>query len=291
MRQNFDARFAQIGWFAEHQFGRAAEAPLTYSELSSGIGSIRFQDSLGESETIAAFDRALAQFREVRALIIDLRNTPGGGNTSVARGVLGRFVNREVPYQKHSLPSEERETGVHRSWLELVSPRGPSVFERPVAVLVDHWTGSMGEGLAIGFDATGGATVVGTPMAGLLGATDHLQLPNTGIGVNVPAERLYHVNGTPREAYQPAVAVDVTAAAPGVDPFIAAALRSLGNEGGRGARPPSDGRGAAMRSNVERPRIVVSLFGIFSTAREARGLRASDAPGSGRDAGREVPHE
>jgi carboxyl-terminal processing protease len=66
-------------------------------------------------------------------------------------------------------------------------------------------------------------------MAGLLGATYRLTLPRTGIGLNIPAERLYHVNGAPREEFRPTVPVDVARAEPGQDPFIAAALRVLAN--------------------------------------------------------------
>ena len=117
--------------------------------------------------------------------------------------------------------------GIRRSWLELVSPRGGFVYRQPVAVLVDRWTGSMGEGLAIGFDATIGATIVGTPMAGLVGATSQITLPRTGIGINVPTERLYHVAGTPREAFQPKIVVDVARAEAGQDAFVAAAVRAL----------------------------------------------------------------
>ena len=130
-----------------------AGAPLESSEIRPGIGYIRFNDSLGDDATVAAFDRALHELRQTRGLVIDLRNTASGGNTSVARGILGRFVQQEQPYQKHVLPSEERETGVRRSWLELVSPRGEFTYSQPVVVLVNRWTGSMGEGLAIGFDA------------------------------------------------------------------------------------------------------------------------------------------
>ncbi len=85
----------------------------------------------------------------------------------------------------------------------------------------------MGEGLAIGFDGTGRGTVIGTPMAGLLGATYHVTLPKTGIGVNVPAERLYHVRGTPREEFRPEVPVDLISAGSEADPILAAALRFL----------------------------------------------------------------
>jgi C-terminal processing protease CtpA/Prc len=201
--------------------------PLQAAEIRPGIGYIRFNDSLGDDATVAALDGALHGLRQTRGLIIDLRNTASGGNSSVARGILGRFVQRELPYQKHVLPAEERETGVRRSWLELVSPRGEFVYSQPVVVLVNRWTGSMGEGLAIGFDGTGAGTVVGTPMARLVGATTHFVLPHTGIGINVPSERLYHVNGTPREAFEPTVRIDVSRTIAGQDPFVEAALKIL----------------------------------------------------------------
>jgi C-terminal processing protease CtpA/Prc len=218
------------------QFGTAAALPVIHSKPQPGIGYVRFQDSLGDDRTVDAFDRALDELRETRALILDLRDTPSGGNSSVARGILGRFVGRESPYQKHVLTSEERETGIRRSWLELVSPRGAFVYRRPVAVLVDHWTGSMGEGVAIGLNAVDSATIVGTPMAGLAGATYHVTLPRTGIGMNVPAERLYHVDGTPRETFRPDIPVDVSRVRPGEDPFLAAALLALAE---KTATPPA----------------------------------------------------
>lgn len=225
LRLRRDGAVREVDLAARDQFGAPAADPVVHSRLAPEIGWVRFNDSLGEDSTIAEFDRALADLHETRALILDLRDTPSGGNSVVARGILGRFVTRELPYQRHELPAEERETGVRRSWLELVSPRGPFPYRGRVAVLVGHWTGSMGEGLAIGFDATGAATVVGTAMAGLVGATEHIVLPRTGIGLNLPTERLYHVDGTPRETFQPKVAVDVTGSNADSDPFIAAALR------------------------------------------------------------------
>ncbi len=215
---------------AADQFTETKPA-LEYREIRTGIGYVRLNDSLGDGAVVEQFDRALGVLRNTRGLILDLRNTPGGGNTGVARAILGRFVRDDQPYQKHVLPLEERNTGIRRSWLELVSPRGEFVYAQPVAVLVSRWTGSMGEGIAIGFDATRTGTVVGTPMAGLLGATMRLTLTRTGIGINLPSERLYHVDGTPREAFPPRVVVDVAGSQSGEDPFIAAALRVLMQRG------------------------------------------------------------
>ncbi|HEU5312036.1 MAG TPA: S41 family peptidase [Candidatus Eisenbacteria bacterium] len=188
------------------------EGTLHYHRLApdeAAIGYIRVHNSLGSMDLLRDFDAALKQLEGTAGLILDLRDTPSGGNTTVARGLMGRFLEREGFYQKHSLPEEERTSGVKRSWMEVVSPRGDLPYKAPVVVLVDHWTGSMGEGIAIGMDGLKRATIVGTKMAGLLGATHQITLPNSGIGVNVPAEKLFHVNGTPREDYVPAVVVDL----------------------------------------------------------------------------------
>jgi carboxyl-terminal processing protease len=67
----------------------------------------------------------------------------------------------------------------------------------------------MGEGIAIGFDAMNRAVIVGTKMAGLLGAIETAELPNSQIGVNISTERLYHVNGTPREDFLPGVFINM----------------------------------------------------------------------------------
>lgn len=205
--------------------GTSAFALLTPSVLEGNVGYVRIHNALGDIALVAAFDSALAALRDTRALVLDLRDTPSGGNTTVARGLLGRFVTEVRPYQVHELPSEEREHGIRRLWVEHVAPRGPFTYDRPLVVLVGRWTASMGEGMTIALDGLGRATVIGTPMAGLLGATYGTTLPRTGWSVRVPAERLYHVNGTPREDFVPAVPVGP--GAPGEDPAVAAALALL----------------------------------------------------------------
>jgi carboxyl-terminal processing protease len=163
---------------------------------------LRFNDSLGDSATIAAFDAAMAQARPGQRIVLDLTETPSGGNSNVARAILGWFVDRPSFYQMHSLPSEARQTGIARQWVEQVLPRPGRRHRGPVTVLVGRWTGSMGEGLAIGFDAIG-AEIVGTRMAGLLGAVYDRRLERSGLVVKLPAERLMSPSGLPREDFVP----------------------------------------------------------------------------------------
>jgi carboxyl-terminal processing protease len=193
---------------------------LEYRRIDKGIGYIRINNSLGDLELIKQFDLALSALRHTRGLILDLRDTPSGGNTTVARGIMGRFISRDLAYQKHSIPAEERQYGVKRSWIEMVSQRGEFTYTAPLVVLVDHWTGSMGEGISIGFDGMRRAMVVGTEMARLVGATSGIRLPNSGIGVNFPTEKLFHINGTPRENFVPPVYVTLSGQSNGAQDAI-----------------------------------------------------------------------
>ncbi|MCU7551753.1 S41 family peptidase [Chitinophagaceae bacterium LB-8] len=173
------------------------------------IGYLKINNSLGDNNVIVSFDSALNSLMHTRALIVDLRETPSGGNTTVARAILGRFITKEMFYQKHELTAEQRQYGVKRSWVEIVSPRA-ALYSKPLIVLVDHWTGSVGEGIAIGFDALQRATVMGTKMAGLNGANYSYTMPNTGIGFSFPVEKIFHVNGRPREDFLPKVLVKLS---------------------------------------------------------------------------------
>lgn len=162
---------------------------------------IKINNSLGNNQLILDFDKTLDNFLTYKNLIIDLTETPSGGNTTVARSIMGRFIDKTLPYQKHEF-DEQYET--KRVWTEFVTPRKKQ-FKGKVYILVGHWTGSMGEGIAIGFDGMKRAKVIGTKMAGLLGAISNFQMTETKIGYQFPTERLYQTNGKPREDYLPKI--------------------------------------------------------------------------------------
>jgi hypothetical protein len=208
------------------QANAVANAPSVLSERRGDVGVIRFNNSLGRDDTIGAFARALRPLLDARALVVDLRNTPSGGNSTVARGVLGHFVSRERPYQVHVVPAEARRFGVPRKFVEYVLPIEP-FFRGRVVVLGGRWTGSMGEGMVIGFDAIGAQTA-GSPMGHLLGALFHETLPESGAQVELGEEQLFHVDGTPRESFRPRLFVEPAEAGPLGDPTMHAVMRWLG---------------------------------------------------------------
>lgn len=185
------------------QAKRVEDGPLLDVERQGTLGIIRINNSLGKQALIAQFAQALGSLADTSTLLIDLRNTPSGGNTSVARGIMGHFVDHDRPYQVHVIPYETRVLGPTRKFMEFVAPHGLR-YRGKVYVAGGRWTGSMGEGLMIGFDAIG-ATTVGSDLAHLLGALSNETIDGSAAKVDVGTEQLFTVSGLPREAYHPQI--------------------------------------------------------------------------------------
>jgi C-terminal processing protease CtpA/Prc len=174
---------------------------VAWKMLPQQIGYIKINDLIA-AEIVAQFDSALENVKESRGLILDLRDIPRGGNTDVAEPILSRFIERRMGYQQVIPLRQPR-------YIKEVSPGGSWTYKKPIVVLVNHWTASMGEGMAIGLDGMKRATIVGTRMAGLNGGIFNLELPHTKIGVTYAGEKLNHINGTPREDFVPPRSVNL----------------------------------------------------------------------------------
>jgi len=173
------------------------------STIVDNIGIIRLNNSLGNNSLIKEFDKSLEKLINTKGLIIDLRNTVGGGNSYVARGIMGRFIDKPRPYQKHLITEQYDDNPIiERSWIEYVTPRKEQ-YTNPVVILVGRWTGSMGEGLAIGFEGMERAEIVGTEMERLAGEINGFSFKNQSYGYRLSTAKIFHTNGTPRENYVP----------------------------------------------------------------------------------------
>lgn len=202
------------------QARRVQDGPLLGVERRGTLGIVRINNSLGRQALIAAFEQALVSLADTTTLLIDLRNTPSGGNTSVARGILGHFVDTDRPYQLHAIPYEARVLGPPRKFMEYVAPHGRRYRGR-VYVAGGRWTGSMGEGLMIGFDAIG-ATTVGAELADLLGGLSNETIAGSAARIDLGTEQLFTVAGAPREDYRPTIALRRAERDGAHDPVLAA---------------------------------------------------------------------
>lgn len=237
----------QAGWPGQPPRGYrfvampGADHVLAVQRLPDGVAVIRFHNSLGDSRTVEAFARAMQELVSqpsldpvrgpvsdpvsgpVRGIVLDLRDTPSGGNTGVAEPILDWFTTRPATYQLVQARAADAPAVLRR-----IQGR-PDAWTGPVVVLVDRWTGSMGEGLAIGLRAVTRATLVGTPMAGLRGAMEAFPLPCSGVAIRLPVARLLAVDGTPREAVRPDVQLTPRQLAPAgaEDAILAAGLAAM----------------------------------------------------------------
>ncbi len=98
----------------------------TTSTISLMFGSIRL-NALGDLASVPAFDSALAKLRDTRGLILDLRNTPGGGSTDVAEPILGR-LRAMIPGMRES--SVVAGLGTTRRRSSCSSADGPEAWAR-----------------------------------------------------------------------------------------------------------------------------------------------------------------
>ena len=182
---------------------RRPEMPdIESRKLEDGLGYIAIR-SFAERATVKDFDEALANLRDSAGLIIDVRNN-GGGDTAVARPIMGRFIAER---QAYALMRRREGADLSAPWTEYVEPRGPFTYDKPVIVLTNHWSGSMAEGFPMGMRNIGRATIVGTKMMGLGAAVFPIRLDRTGIEAQYSAERVYDTHGGPRWELRPDVEV------------------------------------------------------------------------------------
>lgn len=200
------------------------EGSTIVSKKVGEVGYIRFNNSLGNSKTVDEFREAITQLLSTKGLIIDLRNTPSGGNTGVAEPILGHFVGSETAYQLYRVQKSDQVYNEASLQTAYARPSSP-YYNKPVVVLVGRWTGSMGEGMAIGLDALGAKSIVGSPMADLLGGIKTSQLENSKSRIEFGFERLYHVNGSFREDFVPdTLLIPADSDSEGNDPALTEAL-------------------------------------------------------------------
>jgi carboxyl-terminal processing protease len=184
--------------------------------LEGGVGYVHIR-SFADDAVVDAFDAALLQFRETRGLIIDVRDN-GGGDTAIARPIMGRFITERKPY---AFMRRRAGRTLSAHWTEYVDPRGPFTYDKPVVVLTNHWSASMAEGFSMGMRDIGRARIVGMRMLGVGAAVFNLRLDLTGIDIQYSAEPVYDTNDTPRAQLRPDVETS-----PGAD-ILAAGISEL----------------------------------------------------------------
>ncbi len=112
-------------------------------------------------------DRVLADLRETRALVIDVRAN-GGGNDALALHVAARFAVRDVVYGSVQYRNGPRHSDFGSMVSRTLKPRGPWTYSKPVYLLVGRGCFSSNEtfiaamsmlpNIVVAGDTTGGSS-------------------------------------------------------------------------------------------------------------------------------------
>jgi C-terminal processing protease CtpA/Prc len=146
---------------------------------SRGIGYMRILELEGvkKRHLKAALDTIAADFACLDGFIIDIRNCPGGDD-STAITIIDRFCDRKrVAFHRQTKigPDERDQTRLKTWYLE---PQGRAQFTRPIALLTCDSVFSGGEAFALAIRELPHVTIIGDHTNGTFSYQLQNRLPN-----------------------------------------------------------------------------------------------------------------
>ncbi len=146
---------------------------------SSKFGYIRILELEGVSKRrlTAALDKIALDFRNMKGIIIDIRDNPGGDD-SIAIAIINRFCDRKrVAFHRKTKigPGEDDFTPLKTWYLE---PQGDAQFTRPIVLLTCDFVFSGGEVFALAIKELPHVTIVGDHTNGIFSYQLEKKLPN-----------------------------------------------------------------------------------------------------------------
>ena len=176
--------------------------------IAPGIGYIRFTAFLGRDEEVAAVRKWLAENKDAKALIFDLRNHHGGGLDEqdaifsylyAAKTPLVKMAIANDLYKRRGFPVEERASFVVASadgkmiGTHFALPgEDTGLRKAKVYLLTSNRSASAAEHFALALKSTGRATLIGEATAG----ANHFGGPqrlNANFAVWMPVGRTYDI--------------------------------------------------------------------------------------------------
>ena len=178
---------------------------IEHRKLNNGVGYIRLNIFLDALSVMPEVEKAVREFKDAPAIILDLRNNPGGVGM-IAMGIAGWFVSTE---------GLELGTMTGRDvYMKFeINPRLDAYTGR-MAVLVNEGSASTSEILAQGLQDLGRARIFGTKTAGAALPSSIIELPD-GDRFQYPEANYVSAKGRVLEGngVQPDVVVKPTTAA------------------------------------------------------------------------------
>lgn len=156
--------------------GGAPNGHMAFGHATPDIGYVWILH-FARSGFDADIDTTLARLAGVQALIIDVRNNPGGEIHNMET-VAGRFADRDRTYGFVRYRDGPGHADLSPAEGRLLSPKGPRRFSGPVVVLSNRKSASAAEGFVLAMRALPNVTVIGDSTAGASSNPLARELPN-----------------------------------------------------------------------------------------------------------------
>jgi C-terminal processing protease CtpA/Prc len=202
---------------------------IAYAHLKNSVGYVHISTFVGDGWG-SEFDGALAAIGDSHAIIVDIRDNPGGSE-DIGRVIAAHFYDRTRVYRKSRFRDGPNH-GDFTSWSSMdLSPAGRKYNGR-VALITNRFNGSAAEDFTLMMRILPTVTQVGDTTLGL-GSNPLERTLGNGWKYRIPRSMqstpdgfVYQWKGLP-----PALAVrwDDDATASGRDPYIDAAMENLNN--------------------------------------------------------------
>lgn len=137
--------FYGITWLKNNYLKKAkGNNSIAYTLINSSIGYIyigTFENSTDEYEII---DGILSEFRDVKGIIIDIRNNRGGNSANSAI-IASRFADQNRVYAFSKWRAGRQRNNMTDFFSFEIAPEGPNQFRKKVAVLSNRYSYSATE--------------------------------------------------------------------------------------------------------------------------------------------------
>jgi C-terminal processing protease CtpA/Prc len=159
---------------------------MVLHKLPGNVMHVVFYD-FDDDEPAQLFEKAFPEISQARALILDVRENPGGNSTWAYR-ILGFLTDRPQTVERWRTRNYE---ATHRAWdrmdnafewgeNEVAPAPGVQPYRGPVAMLISPWTYSAAEEFAVAFDTMDRGLLIGEPTGGSSGQPLVFALPGGG---------------------------------------------------------------------------------------------------------------
>ena len=175
-RGDFSADLVASKYLRERK-SATAKGNFTYGWLSDSIGYFHFPGFSDPAASGAAVDEILAEFKDAKGLVIDVRGN-GGGDDLAGKVIADRFADRKRHYMTTRIKRGDAHDDFYPPMYWYAEPGGPAQFTKPIVLLTHRFSISAADNFALAMRVLPHVTLVGDFTSGCFADAYGAAMPN-----------------------------------------------------------------------------------------------------------------